>query len=276
MDNGSVTNGGAVAPQQPSFTPEHLEQLEAATRRRFWIHAAALYTSAIALAAFTFLLYPSSARAELRVEALAGQCKQSKIGNGIWYQEQYPHQLDFSSSCANLGLSVLTASRGPWSFGWRLAYVDLGKMRFDSIFTMRDDEQHQLHEGSNCDPSTMSGCLGHGRGEQRARGMSAGLLAERIVGPLVLGADLGLFLYEGRFRVSIDGQGASSNVGLHQFDWRGYRATPYIGLTARYGDLMLMARRYSQVSAQEPNCNGCSGFANGHATQISIGISVAF
>ena len=219
-------------------------------------------------------IFASDLRAELRLEALAGQCKQQEIGNGIWYQEQYPHHLDFSSGCASLGLSVLTASRGPWFFGWRLAYVDLGKMRVDSVFTYRDDENRQVYDGSGCDKSTFSGCLGRGRGEQQTRGLSAGFITERAVGPVVLGADVGLFLYDGRFHISIAGQGSHDKVDFMQFAWGGYRVTPYLGLTARYGDFLLTARRYNQVSAQEPNCNGCSGFANGHATQFNAGISI--
>ena len=268
--------------QQPSSTQQDLHAATRAPWTRFLIIVVVLYIGTV-IAGGLALLYSPSARAELslgnlgaRLEMLGGQCKQGKIANGIWFQEQYPHNLDFSSHCAHVGFSFLTESHGPWSFGWRFAYVDLGTMRFDSVFTMRDDEYLLVYDGANCNPSTMSGCLGHGRGDQRARGVSAGYLTERTVGPFILGAETGLFLYDGRFHVAIDDKGASSNVGPMQFNWRGYQLTPYVGTTARYGYLLLMAQIYGRVRAAENGCGGCSGFANGPAMKLSAGVSIPF
>src|SRR3972149_1496510 len=114
------------------------------SERRLW----ARFVVLLAIAMAAIYLVPSQARAEYRLEAIAGQCQQKAIGNGIWYQDAYPHSLDLTSGCAQVGVSVVTGTLGAWAYGWRFAYVDLGTMRFDSQFAMRGDEQHLVPAGS--------------------------------------------------------------------------------------------------------------------------------
>lgn len=264
-------------------TQQDFDAAERATWARHWILTALIYLGAAIAAGLA--LYPAAARAELarsalggRLEVLAGQCRQDKIANGIWFQEGYPHSMDFSSNCAQVGFSFLTGSRGAWSFGWRFAYVDLGTMRFDSTFTMHDTEAALGLDGSTCNPVDLTGCLGRGHGEQRSRGLSVGYLTERAIGPVVLGGDAGLFMYDGRFRASINGVGPAGapTFGYVHFDWRGFQVTPYLGATVRYGYLFLQARVYGRVRAAEHGCGGCSGFANGSARTLQAGLHSTF
>ena len=236
--------------------------------------------SAKALAAAVVLLFlalsPAHADLGARAEVFGGTCSQNAIGEGIWYQSAYPHTLDLSSGCASVGFSVLTGTSDEWSSGWRFAYVDLGTLRFDSRFAMRDDEQHLAPDGSACNLSTWSGCVGHGVGKQTARGLSIGHLVERDFGSVNLGADIGLFAYEGAFAVDIEGAGHGAHLSDLSIRWSGWQVTPYIGTMVRYGYAVAGVRWYGRVRAAEHGCGGCSGIANGPAYMTFAGLHVPF
>lgn len=263
--------------------PAEYYRADRASWRGYGIAVVLIYL-ATAITAALVLAWPLKARAEWqpniaggRLEVTAGQCKQDKIGNGIWYQDYYDHKLDMRAGCESVAVSWITGRNDKgWAFGWRLAYVDLGALRVHSTFAMRDDEQHLHPDGTNCDPVTFSGCIGTAHGEQRSRGISAGYLAEHELGPVTLGGEAGLFMYDGRFRVGIDGHGALSNSGRIYFDWRGFQVTPFAGATLQRGNLFVRARIYAKVRAAEHSCGGCSGFANGSARELHAGLSIKF
>ena len=74
--------------------------------------------------------------------------------------------------------------------------------------------------------------------------------------------------------MSVQPQAPSNGFAPMNMDWRGYQATPFLGLTARYMDLFVMVRGYSRIRAAEHGCGGCSGVAGKSATQALIGISI--
>ena len=121
----------------------------------------------------------------------------------------------------------------------------------------------------------MSGCVGRGRGEQTAKGVSLGYVAEMRVSQAILGVEVGGFLYEGAWTVKITPEAGGTFTPM-LLDWSGYQFSPYIGLTANYGYLTAMVRVYGSIRAAEHGCGGCSGVAQGRATQALIGITVPF
>ena len=220
------------------------------------------------------ILLSTTAQAELRFEALGGTCQYTKVGNYIWYNDAYAHRLDMASRCGFFGISSISPVTRTLGHGWRLGYADLGTASTDAIFPMHDSEQPLHPSGKDCDPITLHGCLGRGIGAQTAKGFSLGYVAELDFDGSIFGLEAGAFVYEGRWQVKVTSESAA--FPPMNFDWRGYQATPYAGLTFRYGYLMAMARVYGRIRAAEHGCGGCSGVANGPGTQVLLGLSVPF
>lgn len=216
-------------------------------------------------------LSPAHAGEGVRLELLGGHCKVQPIGSGIWFQREYPHELELTSGCFQISISEILARRGQWGYGLRLGYVDLGTTRMDSEFAVLDQEQHLVPNGDDCNPVTLSGCKGRGRSAQSVRGITLGALAERRTGSrTTVGLEGGLFLYSGSFDVSIDvhGMPAPTRWDLH---WQGEQVSPYFGVTLQHGPLLLLARVYTQIRAAEHGCGGCSGFTQGPAGFVGVG-----
>lgn len=222
------------------------------------------------------LFLPSIASAELRLEVLGGACKFGKVGNYVWYNEHYQHDLDLTSPCGIAAVSSVSRNLGTLHLGWRIAYVNMGKAKTNAVFPMRDDEQISvLPDGSNCNPITWNGCIGRGRGAQSAVGFSFGYLAQKDWLGATWDLEGGLFVYEGRWRVDIQPE-APSNFHPVNNDWEGYQVTPFIGMSVRYGYAMAMVRSYGRIKAAEHGCGVCSGVANGTTYQVLMGLSKPF
>jgi len=246
-------------------------------RRAIGLVAAGFLAAMLIGAGITIYVAVTSRAAaeEPRFEVMGGQCRYGKVGNYVWFNDHYQHALDMTAACSMMGISRLTGSFG-WSYlGWRVAYVDFGTARTNAVFPMVDTEQPSHPGGSNCNAATLSGCLGRGIGEQTARGISAGVIAERDIWGARAGAELGLFVYEGAWRVAITPH-PPGNFAPMRFEWDGYQATPFIGATLRYEHGVAMVRAYSRIRAAEHGCGGCSGVAGKMATQALLGISVPF
>ena len=223
------------------------------------------------------LLWPMLANAEpLRLEAQGGICEHGLAANGIWHNDAYPEQIDLRSPCWQLSLSQAPWRYGNWSLGWRLAYVELGRYKADTVFPMRDDEAHIGIKGDDCRPETRHGCLGRGRINGRTRGGSIGALAERAVGSFTLGIEGGAYVYYNYFMVTITAYPDESRFDSAKAKWGDIHATPYLGITARYKYLFSTIRGYGHVRAGEHNCSGCSGITHGPAYQATIGIQYEF
>ncbi len=228
----------------------------------------------VGIAAALFLA-PAAATADgIRLEALLGKCQQDAVGDGIWYHSAFPHTVETTSSCYAVGASAITATAGPWAFGIRANYVDLGAITATGIYPMNDHEFASPPSGKDCNPRTFTGCLGKGTGTQRAYGVALGGLVERQVGGgVTLGLEAGAYFYRGTFSIIVYPQ-APSRFEPVQAHWSGLEVTPYLGLTARWGYLMAMGRVYTRIWANEHNCEHCTGFAYGPAYQLLAGVSI--
>lgn len=227
-----------------------------------------------AAAALTVSMHARDSAAQLRLEFLGGRCQQDAVGDGIWYHSAFPHTLDTTSTCYAAGASAITATHGPWAFGVRMHYVDLGKITAAGVYPMNDHEFAAPPSGRHCDPRTFTGCLGEGTGTQQAYGVSLGALVERGVGAgITLGAEAGAYVYHGTWAITVQPHGASQFPPV-QVHWKGLEVTPYLGLTAQWGYLMAMGRVYTRIWANEHNCGHCTGFAYGPAYQLLAGVSI--
>lgn len=231
------------------------------------------------------------AAAEPRIEVLGGACNQTRSEKGSWWNDHYPTSIDLSTSCSQIGVSAtpwkLLAFGTPWDAGWRLAYVNLGRITTDSVMALRDDEQFANPSGAHCDHATNSGCLIRTVGGGTAQGISAGLLMERDLAGfqfarpqrngIVFGVEGGLFVYHNRFTIDItrypDPGGAPA---IHWDEAEGWLATTYVGANLRFLQLMVSARAYQRVTAHAVGCGGCSGITKGPAYQVVAGFSIPF
>lgn len=228
------------------------------------------------LIGFIAALSISGSTEGLRFEALGGQCKQTRDDRGVWWNDHYATNVDLTAACYQLGVS-----QTPWKWrgldlGWRLAYVNLGPIKTDSVMASRDDEQMgPIMDGkTNCWRPSGNGCLWRTIGGGRARGVSFGGVAEKKVNGFVYGAEAGLFAYHNHFTIDIYWHPS----GDHFEKWdraRGWLVHPYWGLNLRRDWLFVAVRQYTKLTAHKSGCQGgCSGVANGPAWQVNAGISI--
>lgn len=236
-------------------------------RRAMQVLAGSIIATLIALAVGMALAFTAEA-ADLRWEASGGVCKLGLAPSGIWWDERYEHDVDVTSGCYQLGLSAAPWHWKGWDFGWRAAYVDLGKFSADSMAPSRDEDMDRQPDGSECDRNTWKDCVTHFDGQGRAYGLSLGPLMERDVGKLRLGMETGLYLYRSHYTVTTTHQYGYSEVWDRA---RGTLVTPYLGVTANYGYFMTTARVYASIR-EDGGCGGCCGLTRGPAFQLTAGV----
>ena len=210
----------------------------------------------------------------LRLEAQGGFCKQGVQGDGIWWSSLYEHEIDLRSECWQFGISKAPWAYNNWKLGWRTAYVDLGEIKANTVFTMLEPQYKT--DGLDCDKHTMEGCLGRGIIEGRTRGVSIGGLAEHKLGDWRLGIEGGSYVYYSRFDVVINSEPVPGKFAAQKQSWGDILVSPYLGLTANYAYFFATTRVYTVVQAHEHGCGGCSGITGGSAYQIMVGIQVPF
>lgn len=224
------------------------------------------------LIGFALALSLSGSTQALRFEAIGGECKQTRDDKGVWWNDHYQTNVDLTAACYQLGVS-----KTPWTWkgldlGWRLAYVNLGPIKTDSVMAARDDEQRMNPDGKSCDFNSWRGCLWRTVGGGRARGFSFGGVAEKKLDGFVFGAEAGALLYYNHFTIDIYWQDGSY---FQKWDMaRGWLLTPYWGANLRYDWLFVAVRQYTKVTAHKSDCGGCSGIANGPAWQVNAGVSI--
>jgi hypothetical protein len=205
----------------------------------------------------------------LRWEASGGVCKLGLAPSGIWWDKRYEHDVDVASGCFQLGVSAAPWRWRGWDFGWRAAYVDLGKFSANSIAPSRDEDMDRQPDGSNCDRNTWKDCVTRFDGHGHAYGVSLGGLVEKRVGKVTLGIEAGAYVYYSYYMVTTTHQYGYSEVWDRA---KGVMVTPYIGVTAQHGHLMTAARVYSSIREQG-DCGGCCGLTRGPAVQWTVGVS---
>src|SRR6185369_17668114 len=62
----------------------------------------------------------------------AGIAHTTTRGNGMWYQDGFPHKLDLNAPTLEIGLSDNFIQRGRWGANWRASYIYLGNVHSDA------------------------------------------------------------------------------------------------------------------------------------------------
>jgi len=212
----------------------------------------------------------------LRIEAQAGVCKQGLREDGIWWNSTYPVDNDMRSSCWQLGVSQVPWHRWNTGFGWRLAWVELGRFHANNLVPAWDDQSFSGISGKDCDVETRRGCVYRAKINGRTRGVSFGGLAERQIEGWTLGVETGLYLYNSNFKVSLTNSDPEKPLPPMSMTWGDPIVTPYLGMTIRRGIFLATVRGYGNVTAHEraTDCIACSGINHGPAWQATIGFQV--
>lgn len=228
------------------------------------------------IALLLFCLLPMLAESEpLRLEAQVGQCEHGQAGNGVWWNDAYPTNIDLKSSCWQLGVSRVEKHYAWGSLGWRATYVDLGRYDADNQFAMRDDQQFTSFEADDCDKRTMKNCIGRGKINGRTRGISLTGLGEQTWAGVNFGIEAGAYIYYNRFDVTVEPIHTGDFKPV-SYAWGDWAVTPVLGVTARYQYLFATVRSYLDVKAHERRCEGCSGITDGPAWAATLGVQVPF
>ena len=218
-----------------------------------------------------WLLIGSSAQAqEFRFEGQVGHCKYGITGKGGWWNDAYPTDIDRTDQCFQLGISKIEKSYSWANVGWRLAYVNLGKLSADNTFAARDDQQFTQFDSSECDLSNGRNCVFRGVMSDSAKGITLGAIFERKQWAVTWGTEVGMFAYDSSFNATFYEKGKL--VG--HYSTSGVNFTPYLGLTANYGYLLASFRGYGSVTSHESGCKGCNGLAQGLAWSGLLGIQI--
>ena len=221
----------------------------------------------------------------VRLELSAGTCRYGRNTDGAWWKENY--YADFSFDRVPCGMVGVSGT--PWKlfgapFGWRMAWVDLGRPRAETYVPVLDEEANSFPSGQDCNlPASVNGCVGHFMQEGGARGISAGLLVERTHGRTTLGMEAGLYRYEswwyvmGYIPAPWTCGSCTDGLSLEWNDARGWHTTTYIGLTLEHNGWMAQIRRYGAVYASRAEENPLLvGAIAGPLVQVTAGYQWKF
>jgi hypothetical protein len=222
----------------------------------------------------------------LRLEYGQGQCQQNRGGKGSWWNDHYPEFLDLNDGCRQLGISARPWKWRGYDVGWRVAYVNFGRVRINSVMAYRDDEQLSNPSGEHCvwgngsvEAEAGHGCLMRVNGGGQAQGFTfGGLMEKKVWRDLTLGGEAGAFFYHNHFTIRQTAYpDESTTPDWWWFKWdlaRGPNATVYLGANARYGWLTVSVRTYAKIVAHDRKAYKQSGVTNGEAWQVNVGISI--
>jgi hypothetical protein len=226
--------------------------------------------AALALLAFAMLSGDALRAEPLRIEGQLGKCKYGITEIGGWWNDMYPTDIDPRDQCFQIGLSRIERSYSWANVGWRVAYVNLGTLRAQNTFAGLDEQQFTRFDRSKCNRRTWRNCVFDAEFSDEAKGFTLGAIAERNFSGVTLGADVGLFIYEGTAEIHLRHQGKP----LRPINISGVTATPYLGITASYGYLLASFRAYASVTSHKHGCGGCNGLAQGTALSGLIGFQI--
>jgi hypothetical protein len=214
----------------------------------------------------------------LRLEGALGRCRHHLAPDSSWsYREwgTYENNMQVQPHCFQVGIVVLPYEWNSVKWGFRAAYVDLGRVTADNTFPL--DEPEYFRAKDTRTPINSPTGRFHGYGTHR--GLTLGLAAEKPMLGLDFGVEAGLALLRNTWHVNLPGM--SAMVGCRE-DWAcadGNQITPYFGVNARYKIFYVSVRQYMSVHASNarmnvPHSDLFTGPTSGPVTQVTIGVSI--
>lgn len=212
-----------------------------------------------------FFWYGAAQADTYRLELDGGECAYKASGQGEWWLGTYFTSENSAPRCGRLALSKLIGE----SWGWRLAYANLGRYEFI-----------EYAGGAPTGPDPHWTGIGYGV----VQGVSLGVFKDyRIIGPLSLTGEAGGLLYDS-YRKAYAYHWASEVIRDVQTPHK-QGIAPYVGGGVSYAltksvSVSFTMQRYFRVSANRedkaPESNDQIGWKNANVTAKMLGVSVAF
>jgi hypothetical protein len=234
------------------------------------------------------------AHAEVRLEIGVGTAKHGLAEEGSWWYEGFQVDTKLKTSAFSVGILWTPIEMGKTRLGARIGYSDLGRITANNTFPIYEDwSSSDARVNPNCDRTTLAGCTGKYQGAGKAKGLYVGPVVERDFetgklwlepGKITLGLEGGLFFYRSEWVAinarAVDQHGEFVPAGWDQIRWdhvRNDHGTWYVGLNARWNDLFVSWRRYSNVRASDTS-KGFEyvGISSGPVWSVTIGASLKF
>lgn len=212
----------------------------------------------------------------LRLELMGGQCQHRLAVDASWHYEYggYETNMNLRPKCLQLGISVMPFKYRDLRWGFRVAYVDLGKIIADNTYPVDELEYfHAKDEGREVNSET---ARFHAQGG--ARGLTIGLASEYpLWRELQVGPEIGAAGLYTTWHTQFN-HAQAVNEGCRTVDWAcadGLHWTVYAGVTVRWQWLMISARRYFNVLTSQSEKNPLFiGPTTGPVDSILIGLSI--
>lgn len=119
------------------------------------IHYARLRRWLAAVAAlFALSVTPANAAVDLEL----GAARYAATGDGVWFQQDFPHQLDLTDKSYSIALRGAVA---PW-LDWRFGFADLGRVHTDALAVPEDANYDFVNHTCNGPCMPLSRFIGHG------------------------------------------------------------------------------------------------------------------
>lgn len=180
-------------------------------------------------------------RVGLSLEIYVGQCRYGEPPDGMMWQREQEHANSFKDDrCGKLGI----AGRLNPAYTWALRYVNLGRVRMDSLaVTCPEDDCTKVPAGvdtrrAECSKSQHDNCLTRWKSGGGIKGVELVIGTELArLGLFSLEGTLGLFAYQIKYQAQIYPLDCLDQACA----WRGkidqktgYYLTPAVGLGVRY------------------------------------------
>lgn len=200
-----------------------------------------------------------------------GQCRFATGEEGAFYQGDLHTENYMRPACLTVG--VADKWRGFDRLGWRVAFVGTGSIQARDNLALPDGVRH-LRNG--CTPPDEAGCYARFNGSGTTYGVSFGLTYEQpIVQHLSLIGEAGLYFFQHHFKAEarlIDpawGVGGGRTISYNETSKLWDQPSPMAGITLRYRDIYIAARRYW------PSEHRPLSLTNFSFTQYSVGAVLA-
>lgn len=155
-------------------------------------------------------LLTSPAAHAIDFEVAVGRTQYKDRGNGFWYQEGLPYDLNLRSTGAQIGV---TDSINNW-LDWHATYVYLGRANSDAIGTSDEDYDYQNHvcKSNPCHSQSRF------RGSGDVHGIALTLEPHVDWKGWRLGVSAGPFIYVARWHERVDGFNPGPGQPLQTID----------------------------------------------------------
>ena len=212
----------------------------------------------------------------LEIEIGVGQASYS-LTDGIWWQSPYGFNGNVRPASIEFGIRERKGD-----FGFHAAYVDLGHVTGNNLFSMRDEDFGRMDFTKSCDSGSQKNCLGKGQASQHVQGLLLGVSYGLNINGVQLDAEAGQYLYVSDWSISVYcwncGYAHSHAFGAPTtYSSRSeLRRSSVISVSAGYKNVYVTYRRFFSIDGSGKGSGGVDdqyaiGLTAGSVNQLLVG-----